>query len=92
MLPTLPARPAGAEPRNFFFDLADPEKRTREDLLEVLCLIARFGAFGRVTLGLILKEAQQVAVALGVCTSGHYVRTAQSPTLDDLEKFLTNWA
>lgn len=177
VLPTLPARPAGAAPRTFFFDLADPEKRTREDLLEALALIGRFGAFGSVTLGLNLKEAQQVAaalglaspekdeaslraacaavreklgvatvvihpresaacataagtawvpgpycenpvittgagdhfnggfsqgqllgldpescLALGVCTSGHYVRTAQSPTIDDLERFLANWA
>lgn len=176
VLPTLPARPAGAAPRTFFFDLADPEKRTREDLLEALNLIARFGAFGNVTLGLNLKEAQQVTavlglaspdkdegslrtacaavretlglatvvihpresaacataagaawvpgpycenpvittgagdhfnggfsqgqllgldpescLALGVCTSGHYVRTSESPTLDDIERFLANW-
>jgi hypothetical protein len=30
-------------------------------------------------------------LALGVCTSGHYVRTAESPSLDDLEKFLASW-
>jgi sugar/nucleoside kinase (ribokinase family) len=177
VLPALPARPAGAAPRHFFFDLADPEKRTHDDLLAALELIGRFGAFGQVTLGLNLKEAQQVAaalglpspekdesslraacaaireklqlatvvvhpresaacataagtawvpgpycenpvittgagdhfnggfsqgqllgldpescLALGVCTSGHYVRTALSPSLDDLERFLANWA
>jgi hypothetical protein len=171
----LPALPARAN-RIFFFDLCDPEKRSREDLLEVLHMFTRFGAFGNVTLGLNLKEAQRVhdelgfaprgeteadlrAVAaeirealqlttvvvhpresaacataagtswvpgpytdkpfittgagdhfnagfaqgqmlgldpeaclgLGVCTSGHYVRTAQSPSLDDLETFLTTW-
>lgn len=177
VLPSLPARAAGLPPRRFFFDLADPEKRTRADLLAALRLIARFGTFGEVTLGLNLKEAQQVAsvldlpapdkdesslrhasaairqslglatvvvhpresaacattagtawvpgpycdkplittgagdhfnagfsqgqllgldpegcLALGVCTSGHYVRTGISPTLDDLETFLANWA
>ncbi len=177
VLPTLPLRPDGAARRTFFFDLADPEKRTREDLFDALRLIASFGGFGDVTLGLNLKEAQQVAavlalpaiekdeaslrvgaqairqalglatvvvhpresavcstsagtawvpgpytdkplittgagdhfnggfsqgqllglepeacLALGVCTSGHYVRTGQSPTLDDLETFLANWA
>lgn len=176
VLPALPARPPEAPPRTYFFDLADPEKRTPEDLREALALISRFGAFGEVTLGLNLKEAQQVAtvlgvpspdkdeaslrtacseiraklglavvvihpresaacataagttwvpgpycenpvittgagdhfnggfcqgrllgldaeasLALGVCTSGHYVRTANSPTLDDLEHFLSNW-
>ena len=177
VLPSLPARPAGFPVRRFFFDLADPEKRTREDLRTALGWIGRFEAFGAVTLGLNLKEAQQVAavlgvtapekdeaslraassairtalgvsvvvvhpresaacataegtfwvpgpyceapvittgagdhfnggfcqgqllgldaegcLALGVCTSGHYVRTAVSPTLDDLETFLANRA
>jgi len=171
----LPALPAKAD-RFFFFDPAAPEKRTRADLLDVLHLIARFGAFGSVTLGLNLKEGQQVAdvlglpspekdeaslraataaireklglstvvihpresaacataagtawvpgpytdkplittgagdhfnggfsqgqllglapescLALGVCTSGHYVRTGQSPTLANLESFLASW-
>ena len=174
VLPDLPS-PAGPQ-RVFFFDLADPEKRSREDLLEGLGLIARFGGFGHVTLGLNLKEAQRVyadlgfaargvsaddlktmaadirrklglgtvivhpresaacatadasywlpgpytdtprittgagdhfnagfsqgqllgldpeaCLCLGVCTSGHYVRTANSPNLDDLETFLQNW-
>jgi sugar/nucleoside kinase (ribokinase family) len=171
VLPKLPKAP-----RRFFFDLADPEKRTADDLRGVLTVISRFEPFGRVTLGLNLKEAQQVfavlgfapvkedeaglrtmaadirkmlaidtvvvhpresaacatgnqtywvpgplaekplittgagdhfnagfvtgqvlgldpegALALGVCTSGHYVRTAKSPSLDDLEAFLANW-
>jgi hypothetical protein len=177
VLPALAPRAAGLPPRLFFFDLADPEKRTRGDLADVLQLIARFGAFGEVTLGLNLKEAQQVAevlqlpapdkdeaslraaaaaireklgvatvvvhpresaacataagtawvpgpftdkplittgagdhfnggfsqgqllgldaegcLALGVCTSGHYVRTGISPSLADLETFLASWA
>jgi hypothetical protein len=176
VLPALPPRPAD-RPRHFFFDLADPEKRTRADLREALGLIARFEAHGRVTLGLNLKEAQQVAavlgqpapdstepslrasatalraalaldavvihprdsaacadatgshwvpgpytdrplittgagdhfnagfaharllglpaescLALGVCTSGHYVRTGLSPGLDELEAFLSRRA
>ncbi|MCF3649552.1 PfkB family carbohydrate kinase [Synoicihabitans lomoniglobus] len=172
VLPKLPARD-----RVFFFDLADPEKRSEADLLAALELIGRFGAFGQVTLGLNLKEAQRVhrtigfhalpedeaglrqiaadireklnyatvvvhpkesaacataegtywipgpyvkkplittgagdhfnagfstgqllglspqaCLTTGVCTSGHYVRTAQSPTLADLESFLANWS
>jgi sugar/nucleoside kinase (ribokinase family) len=171
----LPALPPN-EKRIFFFDLADPEKRSREDLLEVLEIISRFGDFGTVTLGLNLKEGQRIyqelgfdsrgeteqdllamtsdirtrldlgtvvihpresaacatsegsfwvpgpytdkplittgagdhfnagfsqgqmlglppeaCLALGVCTSGHYVRTGSSPSLDDLEQFLTIW-
>ena len=172
VLPSVPVRPG----RTFFFDLADPEKRSAADLVYALETIAKFEQFGRVTLGLNLKEAQQVFAALGfaanneteaalramaekirtrldlttvvvhpkesaacatrdgtwwipgpyvaqplittgagdhfnagfcaaqligcspeaclgvgVATSGHYVRTAQSPSLSDLETFLANW-
>jgi pfkB family carbohydrate kinase len=59
LLPQIPPRE-----RHFFFDLADPEKRSVADLREALALIGRFESFGRVTLGLNLKEAQQVAAAL----------------------------
>lgn len=172
LLPTLPPSPD----RIFFFDLADPEKRSVEDLRAALDAIVRFGKFGRVTIGLNLKEAQQVAralgvtvsdeqekalrtmaqeirgklgvhtvvvhpresaacataegtwwvpgpyveqplittgagdhfntgfavgqllrlepeacLAVGVCTSGHYVRTGESPSLPTVETFLANW-
>ncbi len=172
VLPRVPAK-AG---RIFFFDLADPEKRSPVDLAYALDTIAQFEQFGHVTLGLNLKEAQQVftvlgfgsetetenglrtmarkirahlnlttvvvhpkesaacatrdgtfwvpgpysakplittgagdhfnagfvaaqlmgltpeaALGLGVCTSGHYVRTAKSPSLADLESFLASW-
>jgi hypothetical protein len=173
----LPRLPTSATPRRFFFDLADPEKRSPADLRAALGVIARFEPFGRVTLGLNLKEARQVAaalglapatedndaglralaagireklavdtvvvhprecaacatpagawrvpgpfveqplistgagdhfnagfasgqllgltpescLALGVSTSGHYVRTAESPSLANLETFLANW-
>jgi sugar/nucleoside kinase (ribokinase family) len=171
VLPRLPARE-----RIFFFDLCDPEKRSVADLRTALLTMAKFEHAGRVTLGLNLKEAQQVHAALGfprigedepslramakqirealgiatvvlhpkesaacataagtwwipgpytheplittgagdhfnagftrgqllglspeacltlgVCTSGHYVRTALSPSLADLETFLANW-
>ncbi|TVR53694.1 MAG: carbohydrate kinase family protein [Puniceicoccaceae bacterium] len=50
--------------RSFFFDLADPEKRSRGDLVTALRTMARFQAHGRATLGFNLKEAQQVVAAL----------------------------
>lgn len=172
LLPKLPANPE----RTFFFDLADPEKRSAEDLLEVLNLFKEFEKFGKVILGLNYREAEQVdgllgfeplaktpknlqalaarireklgidtvvvhpvecaacatpegtafasgplcddpkittgagdhfnsgfvtgrliglspeaALTLAVATSGHYVRTAVSPSLDDLAKFIRSW-
>ncbi|MDB4345774.1 carbohydrate kinase family protein [bacterium] len=51
--------------RTFFFDLADPEKRSDADLLEVLNLFEKFEAFGKVILGLNLREAEQVEALLG---------------------------
>ena len=52
--------------RRVFIDLADPEKRTREDLLGVLQMLKDFEAFAKVTLGLNLKESTQAAEVLGI--------------------------
>lgn len=56
----------GGEKRHIFFDLADPAKRSREDLLQVLKLIAKFQKHARVILGLNLGEARQVSEVLGL--------------------------
>ncbi|MFP4070250.1 MAG: PfkB family carbohydrate kinase [Opitutales bacterium] len=172
LLPRLPENPE----RIFFFDLADPEKRSNADLREALRLFGRFEPFGKVILGLNYREAEQVdrlldfepldktpenlqtvaarirevlqldtvvihpvecaacatpegtayvdgplcekpkittgagdhfnsgfvtgrllgfspeaALTLAVATSGFYVRTAVSPSLDDLEQFIATW-
>src|SRR5207237_10269295 len=39
----------------------------------------------------LMRCSPESALALGVCTSGHYVRTAHSPTLGDVETFLAHW-
>ncbi|WP_269524989.1 PfkB family carbohydrate kinase [Coraliomargarita parva] len=51
--------------RIFFFDLADPEKRSREDLHAVLNIFGKFEAFGKVILGLNYREAEQIDELLG---------------------------
>ncbi len=50
----------------YFFDLADPSKRTMEDLGEALGLIEQFQNFGDVIIGLNQSEAEQVALALAL--------------------------
>jgi ketohexokinase len=162
--------------RTIFFDLADPEKRTKEDISRALQLILGFEKYFDVILGLNEKEAVEIgevlgiklrdqspdglskltaeinrllpvntvvvhpvtyalasskqvvslvegpyvskplittgagdhfnsgfclgkllgldnelSVLLGVSTSGHYVRTAKSPSINDLVTMLTNW-
>ena len=52
VLPQVSVKPG----RVFFFDLADPEKRSASDLVYALTTIGKFEQFGRVTLGLNLKE------------------------------------
>jgi len=52
--------------RTFFFDLADPEKRTGEDIRQALDLILQFRQLGDVVLGLNEKEAMEVARVLGL--------------------------
>lgn len=54
------------KPRQIFIDLADPEKRTVEDLCRDLQTLTRMEAYAQVTLGLNLKEAAQVANVLGI--------------------------
>jgi sugar/nucleoside kinase (ribokinase family) len=52
--------------RKIFFDLADPEKRTHDDLRRALKLIEKFRAYFDVILGLNEKEAWEVGAVLGV--------------------------
>ena len=52
--------------KTLFFDLADPEKRTDEDLNEALYTIAKFQEWHDVILGLNEKEGQQVVKNLGL--------------------------
>lgn len=66
-LPKIPAVDGG---RSFFFDLADPEKRSSEDLVAALRVIAKFGEHGNAILGLNLAEGQQVSEAFGIEESG----------------------
>jgi sugar/nucleoside kinase (ribokinase family) len=62
VLPVIPPH----EHRIYFFDLCDPEKRSKGDLITALETMSRFQPHGTVTLGLNLKEAQQVGAALGI--------------------------
>jgi sugar/nucleoside kinase (ribokinase family) len=63
--------PAMKGPRRFlFFDLADPEKRTREDILRALDLIGRFEDYFDVILGLNEKEAHEIGAVLGLKPAG----------------------
>lgn len=57
--------PLVTEPRWVFFDLADPAKRTREDIAKALELIARFQKHAKVILGLNLQEGRQIGEVLG---------------------------
>ena len=52
--------------RFMFFDLADPEKRTNEDIIEALQLIEKFSSHFHVILGLNFKEGVEIAEVLGV--------------------------
>ena len=52
--------------RKIFFDLADPEKRTEADIRQALGLIARFGEWFDVILGLNEKESGEIGGVLGL--------------------------
>jgi len=58
--------PMVGERRWIFFDLADPAKRTREDIARAVELIEAFEKHARVILGLNLQEGRQIGEVLGI--------------------------
>lgn len=50
--------------RQFFFDLADPSKKSEAEILQVMEVISGYSAYGEVTLGLNENEAQRLAQVL----------------------------
>jgi hypothetical protein len=74
------------EKRILFFDLADPAKRTDEDIAEVLSLIQRFQKFFRVVLGLNLQESRQIGVVLGIESPDETPEKVTQHASDILEK------
>jgi hypothetical protein len=52
--------------RYIFFDLADPEKRTQNDIRRALDLIVKFEKYFNVILGLNEKESNELAQVLGL--------------------------
>ena len=77
-------QPEALHGKLLFFDLADPEKRTREDLLAALLRIRSFGERGfHTVLGLNRKEACEVAEVLG-CAIADY----RAYPLEELTRFL----
>ena len=54
------------EKPTIFFDLADPEKRKKEDILEALQLISRFREYYQTVIGLNKKEASEISEILGM--------------------------
>lgn len=65
--------------RKLFIDLADPEKRTSEDILRALELIGAFQKHFDVILGLNEKESHEIGKNLGL-------KTASNNTPDGLQK------
>ena len=68
VFPLLPDFLKNEEKPLAFFDLADPEKRTREDIIRAMTLISKFEEKFRVILGLNEKEVYEIANALEIST------------------------
>jgi sugar/nucleoside kinase (ribokinase family) len=56
--------------RMLFVDLADPEKRTAQDITDGLQILSRLGKGLDLTLGLNLKESSEIAAVLGLPVPG----------------------
>jgi hypothetical protein len=75
--------------RAFFVDLADPEKRTPEDIREALDLLTRFQNQVDVVLGLNLKEAERIMTVAGLPSPQCADETSLS-VIEDAAKALRN--
>ncbi len=69
IVPTLPPLADGSK-RWMFFDLADPAKRTRDDIADFLELAIQFQRSFRVVLGLNYQECRQIGAVLGLPEPG----------------------
>jgi sugar/nucleoside kinase (ribokinase family) len=69
VVPHLPPAADGLQ-RWIFFDLADPAKRTREDIAELLDVLMDFQKHFRVILGLNFQECRQIGAVLGLGEPG----------------------
>jgi sugar/nucleoside kinase (ribokinase family) len=78
-----PALPSA--PRTLFIDLADPQKRTADDLRRALGLVSQFNPWFQVILGLNEKEAWEVATVLRV-DSGASGRAALAHTAEAIAR------
>lgn len=67
-----------------FFDLADPENRLREDILEALSVIKKFSSKFNVILGLNEKEAYEIGEILNLSS------TSEKQSLNILVKLIAN--
>lgn len=67
-----------------FFDLADPENRLREDILEALSVIKKFSSKFNVILGLNEKEAYEIGEILDLSS------TSEKQPLNILVKLIAN--
>ena len=63
-------RPEGSPNTKVFFDLADPSKRTTEDIMKVLDIISGFSGHSEVTLGLNENEARCIYSAIKKTKAG----------------------
>ena len=88
------------EKRWLFIDLADPAKRTREDLAAAIKLISKFQKHFRVVLGLNLQEGRQVGEVLGIpspdesrdAVAAHAARILEQIKIDTLVIHATAFA
>ncbi len=65
-----------------FIDLADPAKRSRDDIKQAMDLASKLARHARVVMGFNLSEASQVAAVMGVAIHGEPEDAIQSTAVD----------
>ncbi|GAB2583071.1 hypothetical protein [Spirosoma areae] len=75
--------PVAATP-HFLFDLCDPTKRSAEEVVDCLDIVAAYAPYGSVTLGMNENEARRIYLALNGHSPADAVRLAQTPDLSTI--------
>jgi hypothetical protein len=76
-------KPSGKKNFQFFFDLADPSKKTVQQIDEVLDLISTFSHYGKVTLGLNENETIKIWCAIHGVDVNNPQEKSKIPTTEE---------
>jgi hypothetical protein len=78
----------GSSDRFFLFDLCDPTKRSTNEIVTCLSIVADYAPYGRLTLGMNENEARRIYLALEGYSPDDTIRLTQVPDMETVGRFI----